>query len=617
MREVSRRVTAYLCRQLSAHGVSDDVIATELIACSGVDRRTTGYLSWQSFAEFLEKISENFGGSKFLEELGEQHLDAGSFNFVKRIARLIVSPRDIYWLGFSWLGPSLFPVLDDDFEELPSGELRLTLRIPEDKIASSAFFHVILGALRPAPRLVGQADAIVQMEIGEREAVYRIYPPRARTLMARLKHSLLPSSAIRETLRELSVQQIELRKSCQELSDANRHVARQAMRLEQLNEWGRKLARENDLELLGGTIVELIRASCRAAAAVDVRDTKTGARLFRWGDVQPGEPPLISRRVSTSRGLSAVIEVWKRGGRGADPDVVEILDSLISWIAIALDNAYAIAETKRDWLRLHREMEHRKCVEQERRKLELKLHQNHKLESLGLMAGGIAHDFNNVLVGIVGNVSSLLAELEQDTYAYELAERIELTSQRATELVAELLAYTGRAAFRFRRVDLAAIVRAEALLLRASIPEAIRLDVECAVEEPWIQADPSQIQRVLMNLVLNAAEAMGARPGSITIKTEVCDVSQHLLDSCNVVGNVMPGRYALLEVRDSGRGIDADTMARMFDPFFSTKLTGQGLGLASAVGIVRSHRGAVHVSSEVGAGSCFRVYLPVCAPGID
>ncbi len=250
----------------------------------------------------------------------------------------------------------------------------------------------------------------------------------------------------------------------------------------------------------------------------------------------------------------------------------------------------------------------------ERRRNEERLRDAAKLESLGVLAGGIADDFNNLLVGIIGNASLLEEILPQDRLAREMLDGIQRAGERAAVLTRQMLAYSGRGQFLVEPLDLSAEVEQIAALLRASVPRDVQLRFSLAAALPRIQGDSSQLQQLILNLVLNAAEAADPEGhGWVEVAT-----SAETLDENNGVPLVLsedlpPGEYVVLRVADNGVGMDEVTRARIFEPFFTTKFTGRGLGLAAVLGIVRGHCGGVTVDSAPGRGTTFRVYLPASA----
>ena len=259
-----------------------------------------------------------------------------------------------------------------------------------------------------------------------------------------------------------------------------------------------------------------------------------------------------------------------------------------------------------------RDITERKRAEAEREKLEAQVQHSQKLEGLGVLAGGIAHDFNNLLVGMLGNAGLAMSRMEPDAPARSFVQKIEATAQRAAELTNQMLAYAGKGSFVKRPLNLSELAREMGQLLAASISKNVALQYDCDPTLPMVEGDSAQIHQVILNLVTNASDAVGEKPGAITLRTFACDIGPDFKTEAYLNEEVKPGRYVCLEVKDTGCGMPPETQARIFDPFFSTKFTGRGLGLAAALGIVRSHGGAVSVRSNPGAGTTFRVYFPAC-----
>jgi PAS domain S-box-containing protein len=247
----------------------------------------------------------------------------------------------------------------------------------------------------------------------------------------------------------------------------------------------------------------------------------------------------------------------------------------------------------------------------ERKRINGRLQQTQKLESLGVLAGGIAHDFNNLLTGIMGNASIALDDLPSGIPVRSNLEAVVNASERAAALTRQLLAYAGKGRFVVERLNLSDLVREITSLLQTSIPKTVQLRLETQGGLPCIEGDAAQIQQLIMNLVINAAEAIEeGKTETVRITTRLEQVNQAYIDQMVAPNGISSGRYVTLEVRDAGCGMDAATLSRIFDPFFTTKFTGRGLGLAAVMGIVRGHRGALHVDSAPGRGSSFKVLFP-------
>ena len=263
--------------------------------------------------------------------------------------------------------------------------------------------------------------------------------------------------------------------------------------------------------------------------------------------------------------------------------------------------------------RLTREMTERAAAEEARRAIEAKVLEVQKLESLGVLAGGIAHDFNNLLVAIMGNAGLALLDLPEGSPARASIIDVEIASRRAGELARQMLAYSGRSRFQVEPVEVSELVRELLALLQVSIGKGVVLKLHLPDDPVVVDADAAQLRQVVMNLVINAADAIGTRSGTVTIRVSRLEATAEYLADVHPEAGLEPGHYAAIEVADTGTGMDQATQARIFDPFFTTKFTGRGLGLAAVLGIVRSHHGALRVYSEVGHGSTFRALLPLSA----
>lgn len=243
------------------------------------------------------------------------------------------------------------------------------------------------------------------------------------------------------------------------------------------------------------------------------------------------------------------------------------------------------------------------------------LRHTQKLESLGVLAGGIAHDFNNLLVGIMGNASLAAESLAADHSVRNQLDEIVLAGQKAAHLTRQMLAYAGKGKFVMERLDLSTLIRDTERLLRSSILKHVDLRLDLKAGLPCVEADAGQMQQLIMNLVINAAEAITDQQGGVVLvrtclqRVEEKPVTMQF--TTQFTGQELtPGNYVTLEVHDSGVGMDEATQARIFEPFFTTKFVGRGLGLSAVSGIVRSHKGALHVTSSPGEGATFQVLLP-------
>ena len=252
----------------------------------------------------------------------------------------------------------------------------------------------------------------------------------------------------------------------------------------------------------------------------------------------------------------------------------------------------------------------RRCIEDEKLALEKQLLHAQKLESLGVLAGGIAHDFNNILTAIIGNAGLALMRINKESPVVEFLHQIEKAADRAADLAKQMLAYSGKGKFIIENININQLLEEMLNMLQSSISKKAALRINLHENLPAVEADATQIRQIVMNLVINASEAIGDKNGSITITTGCMDCDSSYLKDIWLDNNVSEGLYVYLEVSDTGCGMDKETVAKLFDPFFTTKFTGRGLGMAAVLGIVRGHNGGIKVYSEPNRGTTFKILLP-------
>ncbi len=248
---------------------------------------------------------------------------------------------------------------------------------------------------------------------------------------------------------------------------------------------------------------------------------------------------------------------------------------------------------------------------QERRDLEMQMQHAQKLESLGVLAGGIAHDFNNILMAILGNTNIALMDLSPENPVYNNIKAVETAARGAANLAKQMLAYSGKGKFLIEAVNLNDAVDEMTRILDVSISKNTEVKYQYAPDLPLIEADATQIKQVIMNLVTNASDAVDNSPGTISITTGAMYCDDSYLASTYISEALDSGLYVFLEVSDTGCGMDRETLKKLFDPFYSTKFTGRGLGLSAVLGIIRGHKGAIKVYSEPGTGTSIKVLFPV------
>ncbi|MFZ1375837.1 MAG: PAS domain S-box protein [Geothrix sp.] len=257
-----------------------------------------------------------------------------------------------------------------------------------------------------------------------------------------------------------------------------------------------------------------------------------------------------------------------------------------------------------------RDITDRKRAEQDRLQLERQMLHAQKLESLGVLAGGIAHDFNNLLTAILANLNLAEAGVPEDSPVAARLRATEGAALKAAELTRQLLAYSGKGRFVVRPHDLNLVVREVADLVKVSIAKKVSLHFSLQEDLPLVEADEAQLQQVILNLVTNASDAIGDREGEIRVSTCARVLDETFISGTFPGQGLAPGLYAVLEVGDTGVGMTPEVLSRIFDPFYTTKPAGHGLGLSAIQGIIRGHRAGLKVYSEPGRGTSFQVYLP-------
>jgi len=259
-------------------------------------------------------------------------------------------------------------------------------------------------------------------------------------------------------------------------------------------------------------------------------------------------------------------------------------------------------------------------AQEENRRLAQQLLQAQKLESLGILAGGLAHDFNNVLTGVMGHaaLARFAHEDGRPEQALESMEQVEALSLQAADLCKQLLAYSGRGKFVVRPLDVSRVVREVASMLQVAISKKAELVLELPEGLTAILGDRAQLQQIVMNLLSNASDALGEASGTIQVRVSEREVgAAELAELTPGCGPLEPGRYLSLLVEDDGVGMSAETKERLFEPFYTTKFAGRGLGLAAVLGIIRSHQGGIFLRSREGEGTRFELVFPPCdAPAL-
>ncbi|VAW42552.1 Chemotaxis protein methyltransferase CheR [hydrothermal vent metagenome] len=305
--------------------------------------------------------------------------------------------------------------------------------------------------------------------------------------------------------------------------------------------------------------------------------------------------------------------LWERGGRQQYETKVEHADGSIRDVLLCKASFCNDSGEVAGIVGTIMDITEQKQEAEEKEQILLQMQHVQKLESLGVLAGGIAHDFNNLLMAILGNADLALAEISPFSAARHNLEAIESASRRAADLCRQMLAYSGKGKFVIQQLNCNELVEEMTHMLEISISKKAVMKFNLADKVPPIEADATQIRQIIMNLVINASDAINDKSGIISITTGAMECDRDYLTETYIDEQLPEGIYSYIEVADTGCGMDEETKAKMFDPFFTTKFTGRGLGMAAVLGIVRGHNGALKIYSEPSRGTTIKLIFPIAA----
>lgn len=548
-------------------------------------------IPWDDFAEICEHFERLVGGPDELRRVGHQFFESPLLAPVSRVGAFLTHPRQMYITTDRYLGNILFSVVQSHFElKNPSWGV-MTLEVPERYRDCRQFFHLTQGTFERMPSVLGYPDAEVSLELSPRRGVYEIYmPPRPGVSVENLRRLWRVVRDPEAVQAEIAHQHAEVRRIAKELRSAEDALRKSealwrglaenapdliiALNRQGIISFANRGHFASGQELVGRRLADLADADQRGSLETAIGQVLAG------GTVQTFDAPW-TRVVGTRRHYSSQIGPIMEHDRVTGA-VVQLRD---------------VTEQKR--------------ADEERRGLEKRLRASERLESLGLLAGGIAHDFNNLLQIVLAQTEHLRGRLLRQSIEQEELDYIEKASGQGVALIRQLLVYAGRSPADPKKTDLSAAVREMSHLLSSMIPSGVQFDVRLEDGLSHVFIDPSQFQQVVMNLVTNAVSALESSDGSTvslrTYRQEVCEETPLR----QVYGTFpVPGSYAVLEVSDDGCGMDAITQERIFEPFFSTRKEGNGLGLATVFGVLSRHDSSIEVESEPGQGALFRVRFP-------
>jgi signal transduction histidine kinase len=564
--EVSARACAFLLEGLGELGVSEEALVSGLPVTVDELRDDRTRISWDLFTRILERAQQLCGGPESLERLAEMHVTSPIFEFLARIAALFVTPQEIYWMGVRWFGRSMFWSVDVSLEDLPDGRLRETVRIAPEHRDSPEFFSLLLGALRSAPRHLGQPDSRVTMEVSPRCAVYEIEPPATPSRWWRLWRRLRHIGMSRAAVEQLRAENEKLRKSYARLDASNRELA---SREQELRVILCSLDRTHVMHLDRAGRIRSVFGSPGVAPRYGFGVGRIEGRYL--DDLLPadGEPAsdIVRQVFETGESLRSEYRLMTPTGEF-------FFDYCFSPILDASGQVESVILVSSDV--------------SERKQLENALARSDRLTSIGTFAAGIAHELNNPLGAILLSAESALAlgDARGDAeLRLECLRDIIASSRRCEQIVKGILRFANSQESEKQSCDLNAIVVASCELCRWYVAQHdASVQLSLAPDLPPVLANEFELEQVILNLVQNAVEAGGEKT-RIAIRTD------------------RAGAFARMTVHDDGPGLPDQQLQRIFDPFYTTRggEGGTGLGLSVVHGIVTGHGGRLRAEpGEVG-----------------
>jgi two-component system cell cycle sensor histidine kinase/response regulator CckA len=450
----------------------------------------------------------------------------------------------------------------------------------------------------------------------------------AAVRMTRQDIAALPKTDVQRIIHELQVHQVELQMQQEALLVTQQDLEASRAQFEELF----------DFAPMGYIIVDASGCVLRANAAAESMLNRTGSRVVGQrlqAFIDPKALGLFERALARERAGCEVplystlaearhvrLELSALPSRPSEHlialiDVSERTHSVHALERLNEDLEARVLARTSELAARNRELEAEISIridrERERQVLEARLRDAERFRSLGVLAGGIAHDFNNLLAAVLGNAELMQLAPDLASSCHEPLSVIKRACRQASDLTRQLLTFAGKGRPAMTTNKLPKIVADNLELLRTGLPSGLQLQTQITTALPEIQADRSQLNQVVTNLVVNAIEAVDGS-GTIVVRTRLENIDDEMLSEFYHDERTRPGSFVVLTVQDSGPGIDAETLPRIFDPFFTTKFAGRGLGLATVLGIVQSHRGALRVRSAVGDGTTFDVGFPAAEP---
>jgi PAS domain S-box-containing protein len=604
-REVSCRGLEFFFRKVEEEGGAADTLLDGLSysrshLCDGHAR-----IDWASECRLVRNFAHGRTDAE-LVDIGRELTQSRWIRPFAAVGRLLFTSADLYRWNFDergGLARRLFTCIHSRVRQIGPDHIEVETSMAPGYAPCRELFLIFRGSLISMPQTLGLKTADVEMTETAAGARFSIRYPTGGGALAWLRKAVMYPWSARTLAREFKQTDDALfARNVALESEISEHRATETALSESddrfLKAFHATPTPMSVTSLPDGRFIEVNESFVRVCGHPrEALIGRRGSDFNMWLEPQQRDAFIARLQAEgTVGGLEAEFET--RGG--------EHWTGLVSGVVVTHSGEPCVV-----WNAL--DITERKRAEAAHRDLERRILQAQKLESLGVLAGGIAHDFNNLLVGILGNADLALRETESSPSAKKRIAEIRKAAQRAAELTRQMLAYAGKGQLSRGRLNLPDLIGETARLMRSAMPKNTRFEL-CPSPDPiWIEADETQIGQVVMNLITNAAESCVAGGGEVRVTTGVVEADRAYLDGSHFDNTLPEGSYAFVEVADTGCGMDEATLKRIFEPFFSTKFTGRGLGLAASLGIVRRHEGALRVTSAPGGGTTFRVLFPLAA----
>ncbi len=593
MSEVACRVLVGLFEAMDRRGLSVESI----VAGSGYTRDALSDVArripWNDYAAMMRRLREQVG-DETLVDLGGDLVHQPLFEAQWHALGLMLHPRHMVWASTKGPGNQMFTVIGGRYEKLTDERIRLELTIADGFDDCPAYFLLSKGTMTRGPELIGYPPARIELSLGPNRARYDMrFAPRPEVgPLERIRLVGRAALALPSSVSAAVGRQRELVDTLVELSRAKEALRRSEARLRAVIDSVPDYIITLD-EQLRVTSVNRIDYGLR-------EDQLLGSSILGWYDEHERDGAAQALTATLADGRPRTLQSEWTSPDGTRRNFAQVVgpirgdDRVVGLVMAARENT---AELR---------------AEEERRALERRLARQERLDGLGLLAGGVAHDFNNLLSVVHGSVhlaDQALGDGDDDLVRVALA-AIREAAERATDITRQMLTYAGNVRGEAVALDVSAKVAGISHLMRTRLPARIELVVELAADLPAIEADPGALDQVVLNLLGNAVEAIGERAGRIAVRTGHRTERPTLSPEDVLVGDWPPGPVVYLAITDDGCGMTRDTQERIFDPFYSSKPDGHGLGLASVHGVVKSHGAAILLRSAPGKGTSFEVAFP-------